>query len=480
MTTIDQTTADQVSEKATLLVVSTVQFIVPFLLSSLSVALPPIGRDLHASAVQLSLIQSAYVLSIVAFLLPMGRFADIHGRKRVYITGISVLCVTTLALALIDSIELFIFVRFLQGIGASMIFSTSIAILTAVVPAARRGRAMGVLVACVYAGMAFGPSMAGFIIDYAGWRYVFGFGFMIEMFALPLTLFKLKGEWTSAKGESFDWGATLLYMASMIMVVYGATEWVRTEHAKWVGLTGVITMAVFLRRQWRSPFPILDVHLIVNNLAFTFSNLATFINYASNFSFIFFFGLYLQYVKGLPPKLAGLVLVIQPLFQTILALIAGRLADAYPPSYIATLGMGFCTIALFLAGGIDPTSAMTLIVIVTALLGVSLGLFSTPNMTAIMGCVEPRHYGIASSLVATMRSTGMLASTTIIAVIFSFYLGRQPISDANIDGFMQSMHTSMYLFSAMSLCGTIFSMAKGRLATSISSRHVADPDPETK
>jgi MFS family permease len=460
-------TAAQPSEKVTIAVVAIVQFLVPFMLSGLGVALPVIGRELQASAVQLSLIQSAQVLGIVMLLLPVGRFADIHGRKKVFTSGIAILAATTLALALARSIEVFILLRFLQGVGSSMIFSTSFAILTAVVPSDRRGRAMGVVVACVYSGMTAGPSVAGFIIDFLGWRWVFGLGFVVELAALTLTIAKLKGEWTSAQGESFDWLGTIIFMLSMVLLVYGATELVKEAAAKWIGLIGLVGMGLFLGRQWRSAYPIIDVHLLIENLAFTFSNLATFINYASAFSYVFFFSLYLQYVKGLPPKYAGLLIVIQPLVQAMLAPIAGRLADAYPPSYIATIGMGFCTIGLFLAGTIDPAASMAMIVFVTAMLGLSLGLFSTPNMTAIMGCVAPRHFGTAASLVSTMRSTGMLASATVIAIIFSLYMGNQQVSNANIDAFMQSMHTSLYLFSAMSLFGTLFSMVKGKLATSM-------------
>jgi MFS family permease len=470
----------QSSEKAILIVVSLVQFMVPFLLSSLMVALPPIGRDLHASAVQLSLIQSAIVLGIVVFLMPVGRFADIHGRKRIFIIGISILSLATLILTMVQSIEIFILVRFIQGVGVSMIFSTSFAILTAVVPAERLGRAMGIAVASVYAGMACGPSISGFIIDYANWRWVFGVGFIFQILALLLTLTKFKGEWTSARGESFDWVATLIYIASMFLLVYGATQLVRADYAKWFALVGLMGMMLFLVRQWRSPYPILDVHLLVDNLAFTFSNMATFINYAATFSFLFFFGLYLQYVIGLTPKFAGLLLIIQPLVQTVLAPIAGRLADTYPPSYIATVGMGFCTIALFLAGNIDPTTPIVLIITVSALLGVSMGLFSTPNMTAIMSCVTPRHYGTASSFSATMRTIGMLASATIIAITFSFYMGSKPVSSETIDGFMKSMRFCLHLFSAMSLMGTFFSMIKGRLAASMSRPHATNSNAEAK
>jgi MFS family permease len=172
----------------------------------------------------------------------------------------------------------------------------------------------------------------------------------------------------------------------------------------------------------------------------------------------------------LPPKYAGLLLVVQPLVQAILAPIAGRLADSYPPAYIATIGMGFCTVGLFMAGTIDAGTSLTLILIIFGLLGLSLGLFATPNMTAIMECVQPRHVANASSMVATMRSTGILASATVIAVILSYFMGNQQITNENLGAFMKSMHTSLYFFSAMSLVGTFFSMVKGRLATTISTK----------
>ena len=125
-------------------------------------------------------------------------------------------------------------------------------------------------------------------------------------------------------------------------------------------------------------------------------------------------------------------------------------------------------LGLFIAGTIDAGTSFTVIILVTIIQGISLGLFSTPNMTAIMECVEPRHYGTASSMVATMRTTGILASTTIISMVFSFYMGDQPVTQGNLEEFLNSQQTSFYLFSALSLVGTIFSMVKGRLAISIS------------
>jgi MFS family permease len=466
--TTDQT--QYVSPIATLFIVCTIQFIVPFLVSSVSVALPSIGRNFHASAFQLSLTQTAHVLAVVSLLLPAGRFADIHGRKRIFITGTIVLTLTTLFLGMARSIEVFIVLRFCQGAGSAMIFSTSVAILTAVIPSERRGRAMGIIIANVYIGMTAGPTVAGFIITQLNWRWVFFLILPFQLMALGLTLTRLKGEWTSHKGEYFDWIGMLVFMVSLLFLVSGVTQVTKLGIAKWMALGGLIGMGIFLKFEQGTRFPLLDFHLIKTNLAFTFSNIATFINYAASFSIPFFFSLYLQYVKGFTPQATGCILMAQPAVQALIAPFAGRLSDNYPPSRIATMGMGLCSAGLLAAATIDAHASMYHIVVVIMLLGMGFGLFASPNMTAIMGSVEPQDYGTASSMISTMRSFGMLSSTVIIALIFSFYLGDQSVTRENTPAFIHSMRTSLILFSGMSLLGVVFSMAKGRLATSIEAK----------
>lgn len=461
-------TVSRTSPNVILILVSLVQFSVPFLLSAVGIALPVIGSDLDASSVQLSLIQTAQVLALSVFLLPVGRFADIHGRKRIFISGTSLLFIATLIQGFAQNIELFISLRFVQGIGASMIISTSIAILTSVFPHGRRGRAMGIVVGMLYLGVAAGPSVSGFIIEYLGWRWVFFFLSALILLSLVLSVAKLKGEWISARGEPFDWTGSAVFMLSVLFLVYGATELLQQYVARWVFLAGLAGLALFLGLERRTVHPILDVRLLTKNPAFTFSNLVTFIHYAAIYSFIFFLSLYLQYIKGVPPRYAGLLLIIQPLVQSILAPVAGRLADSYPPSRIATTGMAFCTAGLFIAGTLDAATPFALIVFVTVLQGISLGLFSTPNLTFIMGCAGERHAGTASSMVATMRYAGTLASTTLIAIVFSVYMGDRQVTSANREAFLESQRVCFHLFGAMSLAGTLFSMIQGKLVRSIS------------
>lgn len=470
MNRFDTTPTSLSSPTATLVIVSVVQFLVPFQMSAVNIALPTIGRDLNASAVQLSLTVTALVLADAMFLLPLGRFSDIYGRKKVFILGTVILGIATLALGLINSMRIFLFLRFLQGIGCAMILVTSVAILTAVFPPERRGRALGITVSMVYVGLSLGPTLSGLIVNYLGWRWVFFITFACVVAALLLTLMRLKGEWTVAAGEPFDYAGSSIFMVSLCLFVLGAARSTESSAAKWILLSGIIGLVIFVVIEWRVSYPLLDLRMLLNNLGFSFSNLATFLNYASLSSFVFLFSLYLQYVKGFSPKQAGMLLIVQPVIQALLAPLTGRLSDTYPPSIIATIGMGLCTIGLLAAASIDADSSIVFIILVMILLGLSLGLFSSSNMTAIMNSVGPKYQGTASSLVATMRVFGMLFSATTIAVILSIYLGDAAVTRDTIPEFVVSMQTGLYLFSALSFLGTIFSMVKGRLSKTISAK----------
>lgn len=192
---------DTVSGAATLFVVSAVQFLTPFMLSAVGVALPSIGSEFSASAVQLGLVETVYILAFSLFLLPAGRMGDIYGRKRIFIIGILVFTLGTVLLSQAFTIESFIVFRFFQGSGGAMISGTSIAILSSVFPPANRGRAMGIIVGSVYLGLSAGPVLSGVIVTQLGWRWIFYFGVMLEILALTLTFLKLKGEWAEARGN---------------------------------------------------------------------------------------------------------------------------------------------------------------------------------------------------------------------------------------------------------------------------------------
>ncbi len=441
-------------------VVAAVQFLTPFMMSAVGVALPTLGSEFSAGAVQLGLVEMVYILAVSLMLLPVGRFADIHGRKKVFISGTVFFIIATFFLALSPTIEIFILLRFLQGAGASLVTATSVAILSSVIPPEQRGKAMGIVVAAVYVGLSAGPTLAGYMIAHIGWRWIFFGALPVEIAALILALIHLKGEWRGAPGEPFDWSGSLIYMAALSAMIFGATHLGESPMAVALLAFGTAGMACFVAWEIRSDSPILNVALLMENRVFAMSNLATLINYAASFGGTFFFSLYLQQVKGLPPQSAGLVLITQPLTQAVLSPLSGKLSDRIPPARIATFGMALCTMALLLCTTIGMDTSIEVIFGILFLLGVGFAFFSTPNMTAVMGSVHPRHYGIASSFVATMRTVGMLIAMTLITLILSLYMGHAPVTPETAGSFISSMGTGFFIFSGLSILGIFCSMTR--------------------
>ncbi len=453
------------SAMVTLFVVSAVQFLTPFMMSAVGVALPTIGREFSASAVHLSLIETVYILAFSLFLLPAGRLGDIYGRKRIFTIGICVFTLGTLMVPLSFTMESFILFRFFQGSGGAMITGTSVAILSSVFPPAKRGRAMGIIVAFVYLGLSMGPVLSGVMVTHLGWRWIFFLGVIVEVTALCLTVFKLKGEWAEARGERFDLPGAILYCLSLLCLIVGALN--QKQGVVYVALMigGCAGLLGFLVFESRIKSPVLDVNLIFHNRVFAFSNLATLINYAASFGIGFFFSLYLQCVRGYSPQATGMILIVQPLFQMVLSPFFGRLADRFSPSILATSGMGVCAIGLGLATLVREQTPIPAIMIMLGIMGSGFGMFSSPNMAVVMGSVEPRHYGIASGFTATMRTLGMLLCMTMITLIFNHTMGEHPVTFETRGLFLSSMHLSMVIFSALSVLGILFSF--GRIKPSI-------------
>ncbi len=450
------------SEMVTLFVVSAVQFLTPFMMSAVGVALPVIGKEFQASAVHLSLIETVYILAFSLFLLPAGRLGDIYGRKRIFTIGICVFTLGTLMVSMASNMVTFIVFRFFQGSGGAMITGTSVAILSSVFPPSKRGRAMGIIVAFVYLGLSLGPVLSGFMVVQLGWRWIFYLGVLVELSALLLTLFKLKGEWAESRGDSFDLTGAVLYCLSLFCLIVGTLNQKKGDVFIVMMFAGIGGLLGFLLFESRKKSPVLDVNLIFRNRVFAFSNLATLINYAASFGVGFFFSLYLQCVRGYSPQSAGMILVVQPVCQMVLSPYFGRLSDRVSASVLATVGMGFCALGL---GFITQVTEQTPIYVLMAMLGImgsGFGIFSSPNMAVIMGSVEPRQYGTASGFTATMRTLGMLLCMTLITLVFNHTMGDRAATFETRLLFLKSMHVCMVIFSGLSVAGILFSIGRIR------------------
>ena len=439
------------------------QFMAPFMLTSVGVALPSLGRDLGASAMQLGLVEQLYVLSLAMTMLTFGRLGDIAGQRRIFAAGLFVFTLLTFLLGFANSIHMVMACRFIQGIGASMFLAGSMALVAAAYPPERRARKIGLVSAFTYAGLSIGPVIGGYVTLHLGWRHVFLVSVPIGIVAMGMCLFGMREMEKNARGEAMDWKGSLAYAASIGLIMTGAAHAKALFWALPVIAAGVAGLVVFIRMQIRLPSPLLDVSLLTRNRFFTLSCLAAMGNYAATFGIIFLMSLFLQYAKGLSPRQAGFVLLTQPLMQVGAALLSGRLAERFDITKLATCGMLASSLGLLLAA-VTARSGVPVAVVVCELMliGAGFGIFITPNSTAIMGSVERRQFGVASGMIGAMRTLGMAVSLTTISLIFSLFMGRAEVSPRTLPHFLLSMRTGLVAYAIFSCLGVILSFSRGR------------------
>ncbi len=339
---------DETNKRTVLLVATIASFLTPFMASSVNVALPVIAKELAVNAIMLSWITTSYLLISAMLSVPFGRIADIYGMKKIFISGIIIFTIATFLASLSPSVEFLIFARVLQGVGSAMIFVTGLAIITSVFPPNEMGKAIGINVSAVFIGLVMGPVLGGLLTQYLGWRSIFYLIVPLGILVTVLVIFKLKGkEWAECKGEKLDKIGSILYAISLLLVLVGFSE-IRNITGQIMLILGIIGIIGFVIWELRVEHPVLEMRLFFKNRKFAFSNLAALISFTGTFAVVFLLSLYLQYIKGLDPRGAGLVLATQTIVMALISPISGRLSDKYESRTLASIGMAITTVGLII------------------------------------------------------------------------------------------------------------------------------------
>jgi MFS family permease len=281
-----------------------------------------------------------------------------------------------------------------------------------------------------------------------------------------LVIWWLKGEWAGARGERYDLFGAFLYVVTQVALLGGLTR-LPAISGVWLASAGVFGMAAFVWWELRAPSPILEMHLLRRNTVFAMSSLAALIYYGATSAVSFLLSLYLQYLRGLSPAAAGLVLLAQPVTMTLLSPFAGGLSDRVEPRVMASVGMGLCAAGLAALTALGAGTPIPYVVACLALLGVGFGLFSSPNTNAVMGTVEPRQYGVAAGFLGAMRLTGQVLSMGVAMLIFAVFLGPTAVKAAPPDLLVKGTRTAFGLFALLCAAGVFPSLARGKVRPSV-------------
>lgn len=393
---------------AILPVIALTSFMGTFLISSVNIALPAIGRDFELSPVMLSWVVTSFLLSTALFLLPVGLWADRTGVKKVYQYGLLIFTITTFLIPLSATGTWLVVLRFVQGIGAAFMNTTGQAILVAAYPPQRRGRVLGISVSATYMGLAMGPFVGGYLTQYAGWTTIF---------------------WVSG---------VLGVAANLFSFRYLGAD----------------------PKEVHTSAPVFDVRMFTHNRLFAYSNLAALINYSATTAIVFYLSFYLQQVQGFVPRVAGLILVAQPLMMSLFSPLVGRLSDKVQPRYLATAGMVMCSLGLVAFSFLSETTPIAIVVAILIWEGIGFALFSSPNMNTIMSSVDKRNLAIASGTAASMRVVGQIVSMSVVTVLFSVIFGEKLMHEVTNLQFLKAMKWGFSIFAALGVPGIYFSIRR--------------------
>ncbi|MDD4086004.1 MAG: MFS transporter [Bacteroidales bacterium] len=448
------------SKVSIIAIVAVTSFMGTFLISAVNISLPAIEAQFEMNAIALSWVITSFLLSNAMFLLPAGRWADLTGVKRMFKLGVLLFALFSIASGLSPSGWWLIFFRFLQGAGAALTSTTGPAILVSAFPQSSRGKVLGISVSAVYLGLASGPFIGGMLTQLYGWRSVFYVASLLGVLSSMLAFLFLGKDEPNATLKKIDLRGTVLFMSGLVALIYGASN---LPQSWWIMILGVLALIGFWLLEARSKFPVIDTRLFTQNRLFTFSNLASLINYSATFAIVFLLSIYLQKIKALSPSEAGTILVSQPIMMALFSPLAGRLSDRIQPRFLTTIGMVICTLGLIGFAFVNASTPVWLIVVNLLWLGSGFGLFSSPNMNTIMSAVNRSQYGLASGTAATGRVIGQIVSMTVVAVLFSMTIGNQILKNIDDQQFIDIIRTGFIIFSVMNLFGIYFSYYRGQV-----------------
>lgn len=435
-------------------------FNMPFASTALNIAVPHIGKEFHATATELTWIVLSFIMVTALLSVPFGKVADMYSREKLLKTGILLFFVSAVLNIFAPTMAVFLAFRALQGLGGAMVFATNIAIAVDAFPAGRRGFVLGLVTAAVYVGATCGPVIGGLITHAFGWRGVFVLMAALAITAFVAALWKLPRESKKEITIKLNRTSILLYIVSLGLLLYGLTTLTQNLMSYIFFAAGIVLVVIFIKHEARAEAALIEIRLFKGNREFSLSTLASLFNYASIFAITYFISIYLQLVKGFSADVSGLIMICQPIVQSVLSPISGRLSDRKSPGIIASFGMACCACALVMFARLGEGSSLFYIMAGLILTGVGVSFFTSPNSNVIMGSVSREDYGMASSVLSTARTVGQAIGMALLTIIINVVIGNVPIASVEPALIVRDMNISFTVFACICVVGIFFSLQR--------------------
>ncbi|MGD1004925.1 MAG: MFS transporter [Methanoregulaceae archaeon] len=385
-----------------------------------NISLPTIAEYFDIDIGVVSWVIMAYLLILAGCLLLFGKLGDMKGFRRVFVAGFVVFTLGSLLCGLSMSIEHLIAFRVFQGIGAAALEALAPAMIIVYLPSEKRGRALGVLATIVSLGIAAGPILGGIITKYLSWHWIFFINVPVGIVAVFFATRFLPVDKPSQKTEHFDAIGAVLFLLALVTLLFPLNKGIDYGWTSPIILGSFAASAVFwilgIFHERRCTSPLIDMRL------FTIRNFVLGSMAGGIFMLVFNGGEFLlpfffERVQGISTEIAGLYLAIPAIALMVIGPISGALSDRIGSRILTTSAAVLAAVALYLLSLFSQTSSLAFIVGALALLGVAMGLFFPPNMSAILGSCEKEGEGGVSSVMMTIRNTGSVVGVAIFGTV---------------------------------------------------------------
>ncbi len=431
-------------------------FITAFSTSAIAVALPDIATQFSINAILQNWLATSFLLAIAIFSVPFGKLAGKYGLKKFFILGLIIFFLGSVGASFSFSAYSLIFFRVIQGIAAAMLNISSLAMVTEALPPKERGKGIGITISSVYIGLTLAPVVGGILTKNLGWPSIFYVTLPLIIIPLAILLLKVKNEWITGKNDSFDFIGTIIYSIGILLFMYGFTI-LNEILGVFLTVFGLVLLIGFAFWELRQKFPVFHIEFF-KNLKFSSSTLAALISYLATFIVTYILNYHLQYIRDMDPQTTGLILIVTPALMALIAPFSGRLSDKIEPQKLASLGMGFVTVAIFILIFLNESTPLYVIIIAMILQGIGYGIFSSPNTNSIMGSVPRKFASLASATVSTVRVIGQTMSLGMLTVIFAVIMGSVPIVPQYFPLLIQSSQIACIISTGLCFIAVIASL----------------------
>jgi EmrB/QacA subfamily drug resistance transporter len=429
--------------------------------SVVNTVLPVITKTFGTDIAAIEWVVTVYLLMVSALLLSFGRLGDLRGHKAVYVWGFAVFVLGSMLCGFAWSPVVLIVCRVLQALGAAMLLANAPAILTKNFPAAQRGQALGMQGTMTYLGLMTGPSLGGWLATHYSWRAVFYINVPVGIIALLLSLRFIPRDAGSESGARFDTSGAVAFMGGLVALLLALNQghewgWLSAPTLGALAVA-VVLLAVFLRIERRSPYPMLDLSLFGRRL-FSAATASAILNYICVYSLLFLLPFYLIQGRGLNPAQAGLLLTAQPLIMAIAAPLSGVLSDRIGSRLPSTLGMLVLALGLFLLSRLGPVTPLPYVAAGLAVAGLGTGMFVSPNSSALMGSAPRQRQGIAAGIMATARNVGMVLGVGLAGAIYTTVL---TVNHGSAGALFSAVDMALFVAIGVAVLGALTSLLRG-------------------